>query len=357
MNVLMVIDSLHMGGAERTTVNLAKEFVRQGHQVDLVTVDSGNDFGDLSPIRTFSLNFRKSFADYLRYGRKLKGLVVQLEAEQGVRYNLILAHLEKASRLAIKAQLSPCLHVVHSTLSESALAGRTGVRRWLKIRNKKKIYDSRRIVCVSQGIAEDMQQALQIRPAKIEVICNGIDLQEVRKLAGAEVAVPAPPFIIHVGRLDRVKRHDRLIELYRQSGLKQPLYLLGEGQERPRIDSLIAKYGLQQSVRLLGHQDNPYPYIEQAQALLLTSDFEGYPTVLMEALALNTPVISLDCPSGPREILTGALQRNLIPMDAPDLFCKRLNEIIDQGGGSVDTLERFSIQRVVQQYLTLTWAE
>jgi len=109
--------------------------------------------------------------------------------------------------------------------------------------------------------------------------------------------------------------HDRLLRAYHASGVQTPLVLLGKGNQEATIRTLIDKLGLQDRVTLLGYHTNPYPYIQGAKALILTSDAEGLPRVLIEALMLHTPVISVDCPSGPSEILTQELADFLI---APD---------------------------------------
>src|SRR5690606_32684391 len=100
-------------------------------------------------------------------------------------------------------------------------------------------------------------------------------------------------------------------------GVTTPLVLLGKGKgdQEARLRDSISELGLADRVMLLGYKTNPYPYIKNARALILTSDAEGLPRVLIEALLLGTPVISVDCPSGPREILRGVLSDFLIPME------------------------------------------
>jgi glycosyltransferase involved in cell wall biosynthesis len=90
---------------------------------------------------------------------------------------------------------------------------------------------------------------------------------------------------------------------------------MGKGERRPKIEAMIEEMDLASKVKIIDFQKNPYPYIKAAQALILTSDAEGLPTVLIEALICHTPVISVDCPSGPAEILTTPLDKFLIPME------------------------------------------
>ncbi|MNJ39993.1 4-alpha-N-acetylgalactosaminyltransferase [compost metagenome] len=90
---------------------------------------------------------------------------------------------------------------------------------------------------------------------------------------------------------------------------------MGKGALRPKIEMMIDDMGLANKVTIIDFQKNPYPYIKAAQALILTSDAEGLPTVLIEALICHTPVISVNCPSGPAEILIGELKEFLCPLN------------------------------------------
>lgn len=353
MKVLMIIDSLGMGGAEKTTITLSQSLIRQGHKVDIISVDDINDFNDISPIGQYCINFKKRLFDYYTYGSRLKKLVVSLETDNGQAYDLILAHLEKSSRLAKQAGLNHLFHVIHSTLSETSLANRTGIRRWLKIFNKKRIYDNQKIVCVSQGIADDLVTNLQVSPKQIKVINNGINIRELHELSLDTNEFDDSPYLVHVGRLDAVKRHDRLLKIYQKSDLHLPLYLIGEGEERNHIEHLIKQMALENRVKLLGFRSNPYPLIKGASALLLTSDLEGYPTVLLEALSLGTQAISVDCPSGPHEILSELLPDNLIPLNDDDAFSKRLCAVVKNQELPPTVGDTFSVQSTAENYLNL----
>jgi glycosyltransferase involved in cell wall biosynthesis len=126
-----------------------------------------------------------------------------------------------------------------------------------------------------------------------------------------------PPVILGVGRLSPQKGFATLIRAFsqvRQTRLAR-LLILGEGRERPMLEALVRELGLEQDVKLPGFTTNPYPYMSQASLFVLSSRWEGLPGVLIEALYCGTPVISTDCPSGPREILKGGLYGQLVPVD------------------------------------------
>lgn len=135
-------------------------------------------------------------------------------------------------------------------------------------------------------------------------------------MAAEPADLPVGEYLINVGTFEHRKRHDRLLRAYRASGVQTPLLLLGKGkpEEEARVRGLIDELGLTSRVMLPGYQTNPYPYIKHAKALILTSDGEGLPRVLIESLFLGTPIVSVDCPSGPKEILSGELAAFLVPL-------------------------------------------
>lgn len=188
------------------------------------------------------------------------------------------------------------------------------------IAKNKKIYQERKLIVVSEGIKQALVKHVGLKPQDVQVIYNPFDQAFITKQAKERVRPPYDDYFIHVGSFEYRKRHDRLLKSYHASGTQTPLVLMGKGKpaDEARLHSLINELGLNDCVKIIPFQTNPYPYIAQAKALLLTSDQEGLPTVLIEALLLHTPVISVDCPSGPSEILTEELAPYLIEMDDTD---------------------------------------
>src|SRR5690606_3006072 len=116
------------------------------------------------------------------------------------------------------------------------------------------------------------------------------------------------PYLVHVGRLVPVKNQRRLLQAYQiavEHGLKHDLVIIGDGSERAALEVLSEALGLSHKVHFLGSQSNPYPWVKQADAFVLSSNFEGLGLVLIEALALGTPCVACDVPGGIREVLRG----------------------------------------------------
>lgn len=176
------------------------------------------------------------------------------------------------------------------------------------------------IVAVSHGVKRDLVDRFSIEASKIRVVHNPCDVELVRHHSSHTLdtalfnALPGP-MVIAVGRLVRFKGYDlliralaRLLRVQRAS-----LVIIGDGEERSELERLIEKLGLQERVRLLGYQPNPWKYMKHADAFALPSRTEGFPLVIGEALALGLPVLAANCSPGVREYLQGNRYGLLIP--------------------------------------------
>ena len=147
----------------------------------------------------------------------------------------------------------------------------------------------------------DLRVAIGLTRARIVRIYGGFDLEEIRRAARLpEADLPREPFVLHASRFMPQKRHDLLLDAWLAARLPHRLVLLT--QASPGLDALIAERGLKERVLVAGFRPNPYPWMRAAELLVLSSEREGMPNVLVEALACGTRVVSTDCPSGPREV-------------------------------------------------------
>lgn len=172
------------------------------------------------------------------------------------------------------------------------------------------------VVAPAQGVADDL--IANFSAQDVRVIPHGIDVEEVAKLASESVSdLPVEPYMIAVGRLAIQKDYPTMLRAYAQArgaGLKMPLVIVGDGPELEAMRGLAGQLGIAEHVRFLGHRDNPFPYMKHAQFLVLSSEWEGFGLVLIEAMSLGVPCISTDCPSGPGEIFAGGEYGMLLPV-------------------------------------------
>lgn len=141
-----------------------------------------------------------------------------------------------------------------------------------------------------------------------------------------------PPVIVVAGRLERQKDFPTLIRAFAQVRGERPcrLLILGDGGGRARLQALSAELGITADVDLPGFQANPYPFLARADLFVLSSRWEGSPNVLTEALALGTPVVATDCPSGPHELLDGGRYGPLVPVGDVAALGKAVAATLDQ---------------------------
>ncbi len=162
------------------------------------------------------------------------------------------------------------------------------------------------IVTVSKGIEQKVKKEYHF--ANVQTILNPLDIEQIRVLSEVSITIDEP-FIVAAGRMDKeehLKQFDQLIKTYATSKLPQKhikLVLLGDGTDRKRLEDLSASYKMEKMILFEGFKSNPYAYFKKAIFLVLSSKNEGFPTVLNEALACGTPVVSFDCESGPNEII------------------------------------------------------
>lgn len=177
------------------------------------------------------------------------------------------------------------------------------------------------IVAVSQGVAEDLARTARLPMERIQVVYSpivtpDIDQRSQEPLDHAWFAPGEPPVVLGVGRLSQPKDFPTLIRAFALVQQQRParLMLLGEGEERASIESLVRDLKLEAVVSLPGYVDNPFAYMRRAAVFALSSIWEGLPSVLVEAMACGTPVVATDCESGPREILASEQFGRLVPV-------------------------------------------
>ncbi len=196
----------------------------------------------------------------------------------------------------------------------------------------------------------------------IHVVYNPIITEELKAKAVANIHHPwlddqRTPVLVSVGRLTPQKDFLTLLRafaLVRQT-CPAKLMIIGDGEEREKIEGLIRRLELLGDVELTGYLPNPYPYIRRSALFVLSSKYEGLPGVLIEAMYCGVPLIATDCPSGPREILDGGRHGRLVPVGDPETMASAIREGL-RGGirkPSPDAWQPFSSQSVIRQYLSV----
>ena len=351
--------------------NLANGFAQQGLKVDLVLIQAeGNFLKSLHPsIRVIDLGVESvAIAGFLKFPTSLQStgsLLKLVKYLKRYRPPVLLAATHYINEVAILAKILarvPTRVIVseHTHLSKEAQRAEQ-VSAKLAPWAARLVYPwADGIVAVSEGVATDLSRLTGIRPNKIKVIYNPVIFPHLYQQAQLEVPHPwflqkDIPIVLGAGRFVRQKDFPTLIRAFAQVLQRCParLVLLGDGRDRIALENLIDELGIAESVWMPGFMENPYPYLKRADVFVLSSAWEGLPTVLIEAIALGTPVVSTNCPSGPAEILNNGKYGTLVPVQDPKAIAQGILDILNGETKQAPQkwIHEFTLESATQRYI------
>ncbi|WP_019502678.1 glycosyltransferase [Pseudanabaena sp. PCC 6802] len=355
--VAFFIGSFGGGGIERITARLAHNFVKLGIKIDLILNRSESPHLWRMPTETRVIDLKTP-----NLYMSLPGLVRYIKQERPTALLAADHYLNEIALLAKRISGVPLQLVVaeHNQLSKTARNATTWKGRLAPVFARLLYPWADGIVAVSQGVAKDLASTAAIPLESIHTIYNPVINSEM--LANAKESVEHPwfkskeiPVILGVGKLEQQKDFPNLIHAFaRVRQLKRArLVILGWGPDRPELESLIKKLDLQDDIDLPGYIQNPYAYMARSSVFVLSSAWEGLPTVLIEAMALGTPVVSTDCESGPSEILANGEYGYLTPVGDSEALADSILKVLSGNLKSIapNWLDQFGLEVATQRYL------
>ena len=360
--IALLLPSLAGGGAERMTINLARGLAERDLHVDLVLGHADGPYRNLVPdkVRPIDLRRRQMIAT-------LGPLVRYLRRE---RPRALIAAMNHASIVALWAARlartkTPIYASVRSQLSVEAHRSPLLGDRMMPLLARAFFPWARAVIAVSAGVADDLRSRVGLDPGLIRVIHNPVVTPDLALLAAESpahpwLADPVVPVILGAGRLTEQKDFATLIRAFALVQAVRPcrLVILGEGPERTALEGLAQRLGVVDAVSLPGFQANPFACMRTASLFVLSSAWEGLPGVLIQAMACGTPVVSTDCPSGPREILgtEAAALGPLVPVGDSSALARAILDTLAKPPAA-DVLQRraadFSMTAIAGRYLDL----
>ena len=342
MKILVLHGHLSMGGEERVLLNVLRNLIELGYDVDLlITWNHGenNLFENEIPKK---VNYEFLFDNYngkskiIKEIYRLRTKTTYLKKVEKIieekKYDVIIdysSNLLKYKNFDIKV---PIFAWIHFSLTFGEKLSGEKVEKYKKQYKK---YD--KILTICDTMRDEFVEILGMDKTKVELVYNPINLEIIRKKA--EDVNPKygnylkENYFLQVSRLTQQKQPEHLVDIYyklKQRGIKEKLYFIGNGEKVKLIRQKIKEYNLEDDIILLGQIENPYPFFKNAKLFLHTAKYEGLPTVLLESLAFGTPVVAYDCPTGPKDILgKNSEYGELIPLNDKDTFVKRVYELID----------------------------
>ena len=309
--IAIFLPNLRGGGAERVALASADDLVGRGHDVDLVLVEASGDLLPLIPkgVRLVDLEARRIIA-------ALPLLARYLREERPDTLHAVMWPVTIVAIMAHRLARSSARLVVSDQVALSRqVTG--GVQRLLLEWSTRLFYPLAdvRIAC-SKTAAEDLARLSGIARDRIEVIYNPISPPK-RIASNAKVEAlwkGKGPRIITVGALKEQKNHALLLEAFaRVEDKHATLMLLGQGHLQTTLERQAAALGIAERVLFPGFTVDPWPFLATADLFVLSSDYEGFPLVLAEAMHAGLKVVSTDCVSGPAEMLEGGRYGRLVP--------------------------------------------
>lgn len=357
MKISIILPDLGGGGAERLSVHLANDWAARGHAVEFALMRGK---GALLPLLSPAITTVDLCAPRARH--VVPALTRYLRAK---RPDVVLAAMWPLTIAAIVAQRLAGGHgrvIVSDHAPLSRMAETQGWRKRaaarLSIALGYPLAHAR--VTVSSGVADDLARLGGLDRSAIAVIYN----PAARGTLGTshDDVDPWPPLhgarVIAVGALKPEKDHAALIRAFAVMRKRRSacLVILGEGKLRPALEGLIAELGLGDDVKLPGFALDPYPWYLRADLFVLSSQFEGFGNVLVEALECGLPVVATDCDYGPREILDRGKYGSLVPLGDTDALANAMSAALNQPRMPERQKSRaaeFSIERASLAYLNL----
>jgi glycosyltransferase involved in cell wall biosynthesis len=332
-DLALFIPSFRGGGAERVMLTLAGGFAARGFAVDLLVAQDEGSYRTQVPQAVRVVDLAAS-----RVLKAVPGLVRYLRE---ARPRALLSALPHANVAAVWARAwarTPTRLVLseHTTASQSSANSAQRRARLLPLFMRRAYPRADAVVAVSDAAADDLAKLIRMDRSRLCRIYNPVVTPELLELASEPLGHPwfadgAPPVVLAAGRLTEGKDFATLLRAF--AGLRRVrparLLILGEGRERANLESLAAQLDIRADFELPGFVANPFRFMRRAAVFALSSRWEGFGNVLVEAMACGAPVVATDCPGGPREILESGRHGKLVPVGDAGSLARALAEQLD----------------------------
>lgn len=356
-HIAIVIDSLAGGGAEKVMLTLARALQKQGHRPHLLVIEKFCTYDIPSDIPvSFCFPKKEKFITSIwklsSSVKRVRSWINDIESKHG-HFDSFISNLDKSNLLMVRANVPRLFCVVHNSIkAELNREKKLGIFNYLNIKKSKKSLNSQHIITVSDGITREIESLPWLNPKSISRIYNPFEFAQLHEKAEISVDnLPKEPYMIHVGRVAKQKRHDVLFQALKL--MNNPIKLVLLCVNVKKAQKLAKRIGVENRIIFVGFQQNPYVWIKNAKLLVLSSDYEGFGMVLVESLALNTPVVSTDCHHGPNEILTDDLKQWLVPTNEPKSLAQALDKNLSQKHqvDNASILKELDANQIAQHYI------
>ena len=346
--VLMIIPSLVVGGAERVMVHLVNNLDRQ-HFEPILYLDK-LEGGLLTAIH--------EDVQILDPGKRrgLNKILFLLREIRRHRPHIVFIMMLPIAALASRLSGTKAITILRETVFSPKLEQSSNpFIHWL---NRIGVKSCHHVIAPAAGLKTHLLDWYGLQPNQIEVINNPVDIRQIRTLAQEPLSFSGAKFnLIAVGRLTYQKGFDLLIEaLASIQDIPWRLRILGEGEQKQSLLQLASDYNVCKRIEFLGLRSNPYSYMAHSDLLILPSRWEGFPNVLLEAMACGVPVLATRCPTGPDEIITAGINGELCDIEPKSIAAAVSKLYTDRDATkqlaivASERIKRFDLANILEQY-------
>jgi len=355
LKILFIMPELNMGGSERVILNIINGLDRDKYSIGLILFNSNGALVDelSSDVTIYDLNISSV----------KKGLFILIQKLYSLKPDIVfsgIGHLNISLAIFI-----PILRIVLP--NTKFIARQSNI---LSINNKhekhpyihdwlyKQVYKNYdKIVCQSQYMQQDLVTHFYFPIDKSIVIPNPIDIENIENLSTIKLEYPFSfnsLNLITVGQFRYQKRHDLLLRMFAKLDKDYTLTIIGDGDKREKLENLAKELKIIDRVAFLGHQKNPYAYIKKADIFVLTSEFEGFPNVVLEANLCGLPVVAFETTGVGTEIIQNGINGILTPFPNTDKFAKSIKKMklgdFDRDEIKNMTIRKYSVKSIIKVY-------
>lgn len=351
MHVVFLINSLHGGGAENVVHRLSHTLASMEHHIYLFLLYDDIDYiiNDNS-IKVNTLEGKNHQEKAVNFDKKLD----EIENKIG-KIDAIYSFLQGAHSVAYHSMRSDNIYMSIRNYESKKLKEKSYLNYLIKIFKFRKLYNNKKLLTVCDAVQNDLKTNLFIKPKSMQTIYNPYEFDQLKHLANEKLEDTIhKKYILLVGSFNNTqKRQDIAIKIMHMIDKEFDLIFLGKGKMIHQYKDLAKKLHVSERVHFKEWTPNPYPWIKKASVVLITSDYEGFPNVLVESLIIGTPVVCRQSFSGIDEILTGEWNRYIIKDDKNYRSLAKMVNHVAKNNYSIDKklYHSFSSEIIAKQYL------
>lgn len=356
MNICLIITNLSGGGAERACIDLGLALSENGHNITILLLENTISYDIPKALR---IEILQKKGPYLHgyIGKRTLSIKLKkkwIELNKKINFDITISRLPFTNEVVKLANLPNPFFVIDTEISKeiSKIKIKSPLKAFRLKQRYQSVFNNSHVIAISKTVADDLR--VNFKKLHIHEINNPIDFNRIKEKSRLKDSnVPSFPYVLHIGRAIDAKRHDVLLDAWCTLKTKHKLILITD--DVLKIKAMVKSRDLEKKVDIIGFKKNPYPWIKNADFLVLCSDFEGFGLVLVEALICNTRILSTNFTAASSKIYIDSDYKKLVPRGNPLLLAKAMKKYLGNkslGKFSLNVNE-FSFENVTRQYEAL----